>query len=782
VRWGVWPPISKVEMPSPPPSPLEIRAAAAKLEAPPAARRVLVGLAALSVVVLLVAVGAQLAGASLVASRVLFPLDVAAAAAACLLRGVVVRCDRATWLLIGSAIASFLLGDLYWVLWLAGDSSPTFPSLADLGYLCFYPLMAAALIVGLRSPERRLRSEITLDVIAGTFIGAAVGASLLYPALEAATDGAGATIATNLAYPVADVVLIVLTMVRLAMASADRSHGWLLLGGLLCFVAADVVYLHQTALGTYREGTLLDSLWLLGGVLPAMGTLRREAPFVSVRARIPLAVWPVVFTLGATILLAWDHFRRTNAISLWLAVATLVVATVRLVLTLVDNRRLLAAREQALLTDELTGLANRRGLAAMAERELAVSRRRGSSAAILMLDIDNLKYVNDALGHRTGDAIIVAVGQAVAGALRDGDVAARLGGDEFAVLLHDADLDGATACAERLCDAVRRSRLSARVAQGQVTISVGVALLHPSERVSWEYALANADAAMYAAKENGRDGHAFHDGGLVPATVLKERFTWSNKLRRALSEDSFELYAQPIVDLASGETLAHELLLRLRDHDRLWLPGAFLPEAERFGLMTDIDQWVIERAIDLARDAPSALTVNISPTSVNDPASQRRILERLSAAGLDRGQLIFEVTETAAVANCETAGAFADRLDDLGCPLALDDFGVGFGSFMSLKQLPYAFVKIDGSFVRGILDSEMDRIFVEAIARAARRLGKRVIAEHVPSAAAIPLLLELGVDMGQAYVLGEPRPVAEAFASARAAPAPAVQAALSGAV
>ena len=127
------------------------------------------------------------------------------------------------------------------------------------------------------------------------------------------------------------------------------------------------------------------------------------------------------------------------------------------------------------------------------------------------------------------------------------------------------------------------------------------------------------------------------------------------------------------------------------------------------------------------------------------------------------------MTETAAVANFETARAFADQLDDLGCPLALDDFGVAFGSFMSLKQLPYAFVKIDGSFVRGILENEVDRIFVEAIARAARRLGKRVIAEHVPSADAIPLLLELGVDMGQAYVLGEPRPVAEAFAAGRTA-------------
>ena len=385
-----------------------------------------------------------------------------------------------------------------------------------------------------------------------------------------------------------------------------------------------------------------------------------------------------------------------------------------------------------------------------------------------MLDIDNFKYVNDALGHRAGDELITAVGRALEVELREGDIAARLGGDEFAALLHDADLTGAAAVAQRVCDSVRASHLRTGLRPGQITVSVGVAPLQSSDQ-SWQDGLANADAAMYAAKENGRDGFAIHDGAVLPSNVLKARFDWSTRLRRALTENSFELYAQPIVDLTSGLTCA-QLLLRLPDDHHIRAPGAFLPEAERFGLMGEIDRWVLDHAITLAQDAPTPLTVNISGPSMADPASQRLILERVAVARLPAGRLILEVTETAAVTNWDTARAFAAELHGLGSALALDDFGVAFASFLSLKQLPFDYIKIDGSFIRDILDDEMDRIFVEAIARAARRLGKRTVAEQVASIEAVSLLRELGIDMAQAYILGEPRPAAVAFTATRVAP------------
>jgi diguanylate cyclase (GGDEF)-like protein len=710
------------------------------------------------------------AGHHTLVTRVLFVGDLAVATAACLARGALVRRDRALWLLVGAALLAFTFGNAYWEIDLAGDGSPPFPSLADVGYLVFYPLMAAALVVGLHSREQRLRAAVVLDVTAGALIAAAVGASLLYPAMRAATGGPAATVATNLSYPVADVVLVALATARLAMSRGARSAGWLLLlAGMVPFVAADVVYLDQTARGIYQDGTVLDSLWLLGGVVWASATLlgSRGAPLSQVRQARTIEAWPVLFTVGATALLAYDHFDRTNGVSLWLSVATLGVAIVRTALTLGDNRRLLAARERDLHTDELTGLANRRGLAAAVKRQLAIGRRTGSSAAILMFDVDNFKYVNDALGHRAGDELIVAVGRALTDELREGDVAARLGGDEFAALLHDADLDGAAACAQRVCDSIRGSQLRPGVSPGQVTVSIGVAPLAAMED-SCDSALANADAAMYAAKEGGRDGYAVHEGAVAPAAVIRERFDWSTRLRRALSEGGFELYAQPIVDLATGRTYAHELLLRLVDGGRLWPPGAFLPEAERFGLMTAVDRWVIEHAIQLARHAPTPLTVNISAASIDDATSRRVIVERLRAACLPPGRLIFEVTESAAVANADAARAFADRLNELGCPLALDDFGVAFGSFLSLKQLPFDYVKIDGSFIRNVTDNDTDPVFVEAIARAAKRLGKRTIAEQVSSDAAVELLRDLGVDMAQAYLLGMPGPAEEVLAPALA--------------
>jgi diguanylate cyclase (GGDEF)-like protein len=709
---------------------------------------------------------ALIVGHDTLVTRVLFVGDLAVATAACLARGALVRRDRAVWLLVGAALLAFSFGDAYWEIELAGRSSPPYPSLADLGYLAFYPTMAAAFVVGLHSREHRLRAAVALDVTAGALIAAAVGASLLYPALRAATGGSPATVATNLSYPVADVVLIVLATARLTMSRGSRSAGWLvLLAGMVAFVAADVVYLDQTARDTYQDGTVLDSLWLLGGVIWASATLlgRSSATLAEVRQPRAIEAWPVLFMLAATALLTYDHFERTNGLSLWLSVGTLGVAVVRMALTLADNRRLLAARERDLLTDELTGLANRRGLAAAVARQLAIVRRSGSSAAILMLDLDNFKYVNDALGHRVGDQVIAAVGRALCEELRDGDVAARLGGDEFAAVLHDTDLEGAAACAQRLCDLIRNSQLCPGVRPGQITVSVGVAPLAPTED-SWDRALANADAAMYAAKENGRDGYAVHNGNLLPAAVLTQRYHWSTRLRTALSDDGFELYAQPIVDLATGATCAHELLLRLVDEGRLWPPGAFLPEAERFGLMPEIDRWVIEHAIELARHAPTPLTVNISAASIDDAHSRGLIIRRLKAAGLPAGRLIFEVTESAAVANVDAARAFAHRLNDLGSPLALDDFGVAFGSFQSLKQLPFDYVKIDGSFIRDLTKNDTDPVFVEAIARAARRLGKRTIAEQVSSHAAVSLLRDLGVDMAQAYLLGRPGPAEEVLA------------------
>lgn len=731
----------------------------------------MVAAAALSGGLLLAYVLAVLAG---VGERPLFEtwvydVALAAAALACLLRGALVPAQRLRWLLVCAALVAWLAGDVYWDAVVKGDLSPPWPAPADAGYLAFYPLLAAAVLVDLRSPQRRLRATLALDALAAALTAGALGAALLYPALRSAADGSAGAVATNLAYPLADIVLIALTAARLSVSGARPRGPWLaLLCGLACFVAADIAYLDLVARDVYRPGGAFDGLWLAAAALFALGALLGERePTAQVRSGWLLGVASVLFALVATTVQTIDHFHRTNHVTLALSTATLVVVAGRLLLTFTDNARLLrarerdlAARERDLLTDPLTGLPNRRALAEALRRELASAERRGGSTGVLMLDVDNFKYVNDTLGHRAGDRLIIAVGATLSDELRDGDVLARVGGDEFAVLLSDADEAGAVRCARRLTSALRDGHLLAAAPRGQVTASIGVAIVHAGDAPSWEQALARADAAMYAAKEAGRDGYSLHADGASSQEVLAERFGWSARIRQALARDEFVLHAQPVFDVATGALHGRELLVRLRDPDgRLWLPGAFLPEAERFGLMTGIDRWVLRRAVALAACSDGAVMVNVSPASINDAETRRFMIDLVRASDLPAGRLVIEVTEHAAMNNLQAAQAFTTELKRLGCELALDDFGVAFASFFHLKHLPFDLIKIDGSFIRDITSDRTDQVLVGAIVAAAGKLGKRTLAEHVADDDAMALVHRLGVDFAQGFHLGRPEPI-----------------------
>jgi diguanylate cyclase (GGDEF)-like protein len=735
-------------------------------------RRIVVGAAALSAAGALAYLVMTLTGTAATGGiDWTFDLAFTAAVAACVLRGALVEAQRGRWLLIGAALGCWIAADLYWELFLADLESPPYPSPADAGYLLFYPLLAAAVIVELRSPGRRQRVTIALDALAAVLIVAALAAAVLYPALRAATDGSARVVATNLSYPVGDILVIVLITIRV-FVTGERPRGpWLwLIAGLLCFVAADVTYLDLVARDAYTPGGPLDSLWLIAPALFAAAAISRDR---QPRARSPKkgrmsGLTPALFALVAAAVLTVDHFHRANEVTLLLSAATIVVVAGRLLVAFADNGRLLAARdrdlaarERDLRRDPLTGLPNRRGLSEALHRELAAAARRGSSTGVLMLDVDNFKYVNDTLGHEAGDRLIVAVGDALGTVMRDGDVLARLGGDEFAVLLVDSGEQGAVACAERLTAALRESRLLAAAPRGHVTASVGVAVVRPDESLAWEQALARADAAMYAAKEAGRDGFSLHADSASSQEVLAERFGWSARIRHALDTDGFTLFAQPVIDVATGNVHSHELLVRMRDPGgKLWMPGAFLPEASRFGLMTSIDRWVLERAVAFSATSDTPVAVNVSPASVDDADSREFIVGLVRDAQLPVDRLIIEVTEHAAVESLSTAHAFVCELKRLGCVLALDDFGVAFASFFHLKQLPFDLIKIDGSFIRNIASEPTDQVLVGAIVDVARRLGKRTVAEHVADDAALAVVAGLGVDLAQGFHLGRPEPIA----------------------
>jgi diguanylate cyclase (GGDEF)-like protein/PAS domain S-box-containing protein len=414
--------------------------------------------------------------------------------------------------------------------------------------------------------------------------------------------------------------------------------------------------------------------------------------------------------------------------------------------------------------DSLTGLQNRRKFEAELDRHVAYVKRYGPGGALLVLDIDDFKSVNDTLGHSAGDELIVSIAGVMRARLRTSDVLARLGGDEFAALLPMADEAEAAQVAGELAKAVRSNTALLDGERKTVTASIGVAMFNTNvEELSGETVLIGADLAMYDAKQASGDGHAFYATSEHRDTRTKARLTWVNRIEQALEGDRFALLAQPILDLHTGEVAHHELLLRmLDDHDDLIPPASFLNIAERFGLIARLDEWVATRAIGLIEERPDLhLEVNISGTSLGDPRLLQALHERLRSTRIDPSHLICEVTETSAVANITHAQAFALHLRDQGCRFALDHFGAGFGSFYYLKHLPFDYVKIDGEFVQHAVTGHIDQLVIEAVVRIAQGLGKETIAEFVADEKTKRMVTRLGVDYAQGHHIGKPVPIAQ---------------------
>jgi len=431
--------------------------------------------------------------------------------------------------------------------------------------------------------------------------------------------------------------------------------------------------------------------------------------------------------------------------------------------------------------DVLTGLFNRRRFEQDIASQAAYAARYGTGGAVLMLDLDDFKDVNDTFGHHAGDDLIKQVAELLAGRLRSTDSVARLGGDEFAVLLPEADEEDACATAQALLDVIRGHRSSFDCRHVRVTASVGIALVNDVVDGAEDEPLGRADVAMYEAKALGRDRYAVYVSQ-EHRDSAEAKLTMVDRIRRALEQDLLELHCQPILDLDTGLISQYELLLRMRgDAGEILPPKAFLGIAERYGLMSAIDRWVVNEAILLVaqreeRGAPVRLEVNLSAKSLGDPRFPEWVEQRLAATQVDAGSLIFEITETAAIANMDEAKSFVNRLTQLGCKFALDDFGAGFGSFHYVKYLPVDYVKIDGDFVRNLVQSATDQSVVRAIVQLARGLGKRTIAEFVGDQPTMRLLREYGVDYAQGYHIGVPAPVDEALSpAAEQAPAPAAR-------
>jgi diguanylate cyclase (GGDEF)-like protein/PAS domain S-box-containing protein len=397
--------------------------------------------------------------------------------------------------------------------------------------------------------------------------------------------------------------------------------------------------------------------------------------------------------------------------------------------------------------DDLTGLLTRRGFENALDRILAEQSLR-DGVAVVIIDLDHLKRVNDSLGHAAGDRVIREVAAMLRDCLRGEETLARLSGDEFGLLMPGIDEDAARARVLGLLDVVRD-----RGGSGTITASAGIAMAANVARVTAADLLIAADTALYEAKDAGRDRVSVFTG------KNRERLELVGRVREAIEGEKLILYSQPLIDLRNGEVWAEELLVRMRGTDGEVISAAqFVPIAENFGLIKLIDRWVVSQALDLAAQG-RRMTVNLSAASITDLDLIRSACGRLKRERIDPDLLVFEITETTATPAIVSLQEFAAVVERAGCHLALDDVGTGFGSLTYMRHLPFRYLKIDMEFVRGAAESPADARIVRSLTSIAHGFGMRTVAEGVEDASVLEQLKAFGVDYAQGYHLGRPAPV-----------------------
>ncbi len=424
--------------------------------------------------------------------------------------------------------------------------------------------------------------------------------------------------------------------------------------------------------------------------------------------------------------------------------------------------------------DHLTQLFNRRRFERELNEALAHAEYDGSYGALLWIDVDRFKAINDRLGYKAGDDLLIDFARMLTAHLGDDALVARMGGDEFAVLIPMAKRDEAEAMANKIREWGYNHLGSLDDELIRVTVSVGV-VLFPEHGLTVADLLAHVDWATRRAKEMG--GNCAHvyiiDEDRQAQSV--EDLNWAARIRKALEEDRFQLYEQSVWDLEQNRSHGAELLLRMEDDDRMILPGAFLDAATRFGLMVDIDRWVIDRAMQLIASSQrleefSCFEINLSAKAIGDSELLEFIEAKIAYYAIEPNYITFEITETDAISNINRASEFIQRLKALGCKFALDDFGVGFSTFYHLKHLPIDYIKIDGDFIQNILHERLDQHIVRSIVQIAQAMEIQTIAEFVEDEAAYRLLKDYGVDYAQGFFIDRPQPLSRAVLSEKESP------------
>jgi len=684
------------------------------------------------------------------------------AAALIAVRAYRVAADRLAWALIAAGMAVSAAGDVVYALWVREGQSP---SVADPEYLAFYPFVYAGLLLLMRSRLKRVPVPIRLDSLVCALAAAAVGAALRAGPIHAAAVRAPATVLVGLIYPWGDLVLLALAAGMLPILGWRNGFRWgLLAAGFIGFAVADTAYLFETAEGTYRVGTMLDSLWPASSLLVAMASWApRSSTVPSPRRWLGTYTVPVACTVVALAVAVFGHNSRQATT---LAALSLIAVAARFSVTFRDVS-VLAERHKQAMTDELTGLPNRRSLATALTAQSGsapvgppLATRRPSRRALLLLHLYEFQEINDSVGRHFGDELLCHIANRLAQCVRREDLLARVSDDEFAILLAEgSDLIGARAQAGRLLEA-----LSEPFALDPITVQVdariAIALCpdhcdHPQELLSRaETAIPHAKSAIskIAVYDSAFEMYRDNDPNLV------------EELRAALAEgDQLAVHYQPKINARDGSVHSVEALLRWRHPNRgLLLPEEFLSAAERAGLMRKVANRTINLALQQIRTwrdqgMPLAVAVNLSTTNLLDLDLVSTIERLLRTYGLPADSLIVEITESALVDSARSRNTVA-ALQHLGVRISLDDYGTGWSSLARLQDVSVDELKLDRIFVSRLAQDPRSVAIVRSTVALAHSLGADLVAEGVEDELTLSALRRYGCTITQGFVHSPPLP------------------------
>jgi diguanylate cyclase (GGDEF)-like protein len=682
----------------------------------------------------------------------------------CLVRGLTRRSGRAVALTLGFGLLMWSVGDFVLTFESLGGVTPPTPSLADLFYLGFFPPTYVAVVLFMRGEIRKVATPSWLDgAVAGAGAAAACAAFAFHRVLDLAGGSAAAAV-TNLAYPIADLLLLALVVGGSTLMAGRRKAPWILMAlGMAVNVVGDTANLFSSSLG--ELGFVLDAFaWPASILFLSMSVWFRARPSDPLIAQKPNTfVIPGLSAACALVVLLVGNLHTTSRVAVGLATATLVLVGVRLILSVRAMRALSLERRHQSVTDELTGLGNRRRLSTVLDAffaEYDATAAQPRSFAFLFVDLDRFKEINDTYGHPAGDQVLKQLGPRLSACLRDGDLLIRLGGDEFAVLLVDGDSDYAVSVAERLTDGLATPFVLGGIS-ATVSASIGIALA-PTDATDGAGLMWCADIAMYRAKLGGVPYASYQP----ELDKVGNRLLLLEELRTAIDEHQLVLNYQPQLDLRTGEIVAVESLLRWA-HPRLGLvpPLEFLPFAEEAGLMGAITTLVLTDAIAQCAAWRSegillTVSVNISATDLLAPLFTSLVRDLLDIHGVPAESIVLEITETSVISDFEQSQRVIQELWDFGIVVSIDDFGAGFTSLAHLSSLAVKELKLDRTFIAGLNGQGSDRglDLVRATIELGHALGLRIVAEGIEDNRTLDLLTDMGCDLGQGYLISIPKP------------------------